>query len=134
MDIRWITLADGRPVSGPGWVYAWMWHGQVRYVGATWLDPAVRAEIHLRKDTDHPNSVALREAVNSESQGPTIVAVPVPAGADRAAYRTALSLACATAGHLAIDFIGPVPSAPTGDVDAAWLRTALAEIQRLSQA
>lgn len=86
----------------------WCWQGRARYIGATWLDPAARAESHLHGDTDHPGSLALREAVATDSEPPTILAAPVPADGDRSAYKQALIQSCSSAGLLAPDYLGSV--------------------------
>lgn len=77
-------------------------------MGATWLDPAARAESHLHGDTDHPGSLALRKAVASDPEPPTILAASVPADGDRSAYKQALIQACSSAGLLAPDYLGSV--------------------------
>lgn len=129
MDTRWLTLANGHPVSGEGWVYVWLWHGQVRYIGATWLDPAVRAELHLHADTDDPRSLMLREAAQSDPDNLAILALAVPEAGDRAAYKTALTQACRRAGALADDAIWPhVDDLTHEPVDEVWLSDALEQV------
>ncbi|WP_114907102.1 hypothetical protein [Ornithinimicrobium murale] len=103
----------------------------MRYIRATWLDPAARTERHLPGDANDARSLALREAVRSEAEDPTFIGVQVPDGADRAAYKNALTRACASAGLLAGDFIGQPSLGPPDDdsIDSTWLSTALAQVQ-----
>lgn len=134
MEVRWLTVTQGHPVSGPGWVYAWLWNGQVRYIGATWLDPAVRAELHLHAATDDPRSLMLREAAQSDPDNLAILALAVPEGGDRAAYKAALTQACAQASALADDVIWPRGDDPTHEtVDEAWLSDALEQVALASR-
>jgi len=107
MEAMEFGLENGHPVAGPGWVYAWIVDGRIFYIGATWLHPAVRAEMHLHDETEDPRSLAIREFLNASSAAPTIVAIPVPMGLDRKAMKDALIAACMDQGWLAAGFIGP---------------------------
>lgn len=135
MERRRLTLVDGHPTSEAGWIYVWLWGGLVRYIGATWLDPAARIEAHLHADTEDPRSLALRAAVESESDSPVIHAFAVLAGADRQAFRRAVVQGCAEAGLLGSAFLG----AGDGEVltegsDQAWLRQVVDELRAASRA
>lgn len=120
------SLADGHPVDGPGWVYAWIHGRRVLYVGATWLHPAARAERHLHAETDDPRSLALREVVGRLGESPTIVGLPVPPPLERQASKASLIEACADRGWLAAEFIGPGRQDAPASSDDGWLDAALA--------
>lgn len=130
MDVRRLALVEGHPTSGPGWVYVWVWSDGIRYIGATWLDPAARAELHLHSETEDPRSLALRAAVDDVGAPESIVAIPVPEGSDRKVLKTALIAACNEAGLLADDFIHAGEGAPlAAESDQQWLDAALSNIK-----
>ena len=45
-----LRVREGELESGPQWVYAWVAHDGVVYVGATALHPATRTWLHLHHD------------------------------------------------------------------------------------
>lgn len=133
MDVRRLSLVKDHPISGPGWVYAWVWPDGIRYIGATWLDPAARTEMHLYRETDDVRSLALRAAVEEDGAPRLIVAIPVPEGSDRQVLKTALITACDQAGLLATNFIQAGHHEPVAaDTDQPWLDVALSTLASMT--
>lgn len=128
-DLRRVWLAGSCREASAGWAYVWIIDGHVAHVGATWMDPAERAAIHLSGHTDDPRSLVLQAAVGGASQTPTVLAFPVPAGATRADYRDALRAACADAGLPVTDVQDGTHSRHEA-ADAAWFREALSHLVR----
>lgn len=122
------SLRQGHPVDGPGWVYCWLLENHVVYVGATWLHPAARAQLHLDPGTQDPRSQALQKLL--ESGLVDVLAFPVAAEGDRQDHREALTRRCQDRGFLSQQYIATrPPSGPSlSGVPTGWLDSAMAEL------
>ncbi|MDP3891249.1 hypothetical protein [Nocardioides sp.] len=128
------TIRDGHPIDGPGWVYVWLLDGRVLYVGATWVHPAARAELHLSNENADPRSVAIRKRLAAPGgTPPTIIGLPVSADADRQALKHALIAACRDRGWLSQEFVEP-GSNHDGAQSQDWLNEALSALEPLVRA
>jgi hypothetical protein len=75
VDGRWIVeeldliVQDGEVGGGGSWVYVWALDGEVLYVGATRLPPAVRTWLHLHDDDPEVGRI---RAEHPEAAGGTV--------------------------------------------------------------
>lgn len=122
------SVSQGHPVDGPGWVYCWVLKDQVIYVGATWLHPAARAQLHLDPETEDSRSQALQKLIGERPV--EVLAFPVTAEGDRQAHREALLRRCQERGLLSQQYIATRP--PSGEslacVSTDWLDGAIDEL------
>ena len=81
-----LRVRDGELESGGQWVYAWLAHDGVVYVGATALHPATRTWLHLHDDDPDIGRMRARlpELANEELD---VVALELPEGVDRQRVR-----------------------------------------------
>jgi len=125
MEAVEFSVANDHPVAGPGWVYAWIHERRAFYIGATWLHPVARAELHLHADTTDPRSLALREVVGALDGPPTVIAIAVSESSDRQVLKAALIRECAERRWLADNFIGPGREHPESSDEVDWLAGAV---------
>lgn len=122
------SLRQGHPVDGPGWIYCWVLEHHVIYVGATWLHPAARVQLHLDPETEDPRSQALQKLI--ENRPVEVLAFPVTAQGDRQAHREALLRRCQERGFMSQQSIATRP--PSGEslscVPLDWLDGAMDEL------
>ncbi|HEY1014720.1 MAG TPA: hypothetical protein VGE07_18560 [Herpetosiphonaceae bacterium] len=135
-DVVEVTVRDGHATLDRAFVYCWFHpaDGSIMFVGATWLHPAARAELHL-----HGNDPAARivgaqlEPLGISPDAPLrMLAFPVPAALDRQAARMDLIAALGREGLLAASYFGPAAAQAPADGDAplgAWTAAVVAHLR-----
>jgi hypothetical protein len=83
-----LRVKDGELESDGQWVYAWLAHDGVVYVGATTLHPETRTWLHLHDGDPNVGRMRARfpELADEELD---VLAVELPAGVDRQRIRHA---------------------------------------------
>jgi hypothetical protein len=66
--IRELRVRDGEVESAGTWVYAWLAHDGVVYVGATALDPETRTWLHLHDEDPNVGRMRARFATLAEEE------------------------------------------------------------------
>jgi hypothetical protein len=81
-----LRVKEGELESGGQWVYAWLAHDGVVYVGATALHPETRTWLHLHDDDPNVGRMRARfpELASEELD---VLAVDLPDGVDRQRIR-----------------------------------------------
>ena len=125
-------VRNGHVATEDSWIYVWLHQKQIIYIGATWLHPMARAEVHFHGQTEEIRVVRAgleKAGINLDDEF-TVLAFPVPAGLDRQTLKRCLIDALAQDGHLPAVYFGPEAqaTAPTGD-SLAWVDQA---VQKLS--
>ena len=81
-----LRVREGELEHGPQWVYAWVAHDGVVYVGATALHPETRTWLHLHHDDPQIGRIRARfEGLDSEELD--VVAFELPDDIDRQQVR-----------------------------------------------
>lgn len=113
---RTFSVIHGQLQVPDSWVYLWVSKasGLVIYIGATRLDPEVRAWMHLHDENRNVGRVRADYA-DYKTEAMDVFAFAVPPGIDRAAVRDGLTRAASAAGMLALDNI--CRESIDGDVD-----------------
>lgn len=131
-----VLVRDGHVTLNQAFVYCWL-HPRdqtIMFVGATWLHPAARAELHLHGDDPAARIVGahLEPLGISPDEPLRMLAFPAPAGLDRQAARLDLIAALARDGLLAGGYFGPPAESPPADPAAplgAWTATVIARLR-----
>lgn len=120
-DVVLLHLRDGEIADAGSWIYAWL-HAdgdrRVVYVGATGLQPEVRAWLHLNDSNPDVGRTAARYPAFA-NEPLDVFAVRLPDGVSRHEAKLALTVQLAGAELLSESYVGdpPVdPGAVTSDV------------------
>lgn len=81
-----LRVRDGELESGRQWVYAWLAHDGVVYVGATALHPETRTWLHLHHEDPEVGRMRARFA-ELAAEELDVVALELPDGVDRQQVR-----------------------------------------------
>jgi hypothetical protein len=119
-----LRVVDGHVAGEQMYVYCWQHphDGKAMYVGATWLHPAARAELHLHGMEAEARVVGEKLApLGIDPKEPlTLLAFPVPDGMERQECRRALIAQLAQTQDLSAAYFGPAPESMRFD-DASEL-------------
>ncbi|HEY0734333.1 MAG TPA: hypothetical protein VGD69_05465 [Herpetosiphonaceae bacterium] len=133
LDIVEVQVRDGHVTLEQAYVYCWFHphDATVVYVGATWLHPAARAELHLHGSDPEVRVVGdwLARAGIDATTPMRVLAFRVPSSLDRQAARIDLIGALAQEGWLSDDYGGPFPEVPRQQERtpvSAWTATVIA--------
>ena len=123
-DLVALHVRGGEISDARSWVYAWLRVDDDRpviYVGATGLQPGIRAWLHLHDPDPDIGRVAARypAALNEPLE---VVAVQVPDGVSRSDTKTVAIARLAEAGLLCEHYVGDTPVADLTTVAAAAAR------------
>jgi hypothetical protein len=116
-EVVLLKVRGGEIVDSGSWVYAWCrkaGNGGVVYVGATGLDPATRAWLHLHDPNPAVGRVlALLPTAGVDSFD--VVALRLPSELSRPDVKAAVITRLSQRGLLAADYVGDPPLASLAD-------------------
>lgn len=110
---RVIRVRSGRVEPRGSWLYVWIdiADDSIAYVGATGLDPELRAHVHLT--SDNPAHGRVRATVPSyETRDFDVLAFPLPSATDRPVAKQALL------NELAVRGLFPAAPQPDSEVES----------------
>lgn len=133
IDIVEVQVRDGHVTLKQSYVYCWFHphEATVVYVGATWLHPAARAELHLHSSDPEVRVVGdwLARAGIAATTPMRVLAFHVPSSLDRQAARMDLIAALAQEHMLSDSYCGPAPEPDRQGVSTSlseWTATVIA--------
>ena len=138
-DLVELRMRDGHVTLEQSYAYCWFHpdNATVLYVGATWLHPAARAELHLHGDDPQVRIVgAGLEQAGIDANAPMrILAFLVPSQLNRQEAKMDLIGALANERLLSEHYFGPSPESPRQPDDASmstWTATVIAFLRERS--
>lgn len=133
-DVMVVRVVEGHATLDQPFVYCWL-HPQeqtIIYVGATWLHPAARAELHLQGLDPEARIVGenLTRLGLGLNQAMKMLAFPVPQEWDRQTVRHHLIAALAREKSLSDVYFGPAPDEMLNEeMYRSWIEAALEDIK-----
>jgi predicted amino acid dehydrogenase len=133
-EILKFSVKQGHVTDGQGYVYCWFHpqDKQVMYVGATWMHPAARAELHLHGIDEAARKVGshLQQAGVDINEAMQVIAFVVPEQMNRQTAKNALIQTLHAEQKLSFSYFGSEPQAinATDDTYLEWARQAVKHI------
>ena len=114
-----LQVTEGELESGGQWVYAWLAHDGVVYVGATALHPETRTWLHLHDADPEVGRMRTRFPTLAEEEV-EVLAVELPEGVDRQRIRHGAVALLAERGLLSPRQVcdPPLDAEPAAETDA----------------